>query len=83
MREWLRQIRTDRGLTMKSVADTLGISESYYCSIENGDRQKKMDMTVIWGLSAALSIPITKVVDFESKYFEQQHKEVANGKLGN
>lgn len=83
MREWLRQIRTDRGLTMKSVADTLGISESYYCSIENGDRQKKMDMTVICGLSAALSIPITNVVEFESKYFEQQHKEVANGKLGN
>ena len=38
MREWLKKIRTDKQLTMKAVADNAGISESYYCTIENGVR---------------------------------------------
>lgn len=51
MRIWLRDLRKEKGLTMKTVANVIGISEGYYCSIENGDKQKRMDTSVILGLA--------------------------------
>lgn len=68
MREWLKRLRTERGLTMKQMGDKLGISESYYCSIENGIRQKKMDMMLISALSVALGVPMSDVVQYEIEY---------------
>ena len=65
MREWLRSSRTEKGLTMKDVSSKLGISESYYCSIETGTRQKKMDLTLVAGLSVVLGIPVAEIVRYE------------------
>lgn len=65
MREWLKDARTKAGLTMKDVGEKLGISESYYCAIEKGERQKKMDMMVASGLSMILGIPISEIVQME------------------
>ena len=66
MRAWLRELRMERGLTMKAVADKLGISESYYCEIENGNRQKKMDLMLASGLSVILGIPVAEIVKKEA-----------------
>ena len=68
MREWLKNLRTEKNLTMKDLGRKLGISESYYCEIENGNRQKKMDVTLIAGLSNALNIPMAVIVQKESEY---------------
>lgn len=68
MREWLRNLRMSNGLTMKQVADKLGISESYYCCIENGDRQRRMDLVLASGLASALSVSVSEIVGFETQY---------------
>ena len=68
MRDWLKEIRIEKGMTMKELGAKLGISESYYCAIENGERQKKMDMLVVAGLSTALEIPIAEVARLECEY---------------
>lgn len=65
MREWLKNSRTEKGLTMKDMGVKLGISESYYCSIEAGVRQKKMDLTLVAALSSILGIPIADIVQHE------------------
>lgn len=66
MRSWLKEKRLAAGLTMKQIGEKLGISESYYCMIESGERQKKMDMTLVSGLSAALNIPIADIAALEA-----------------
>lgn len=66
MRDWLKNLRIEKKLTMKELASKLGISESYYCAIENGERQKNMDVTLLAGLSAALGVPIAKLVKAET-----------------
>ena len=38
MRKWLKEIREQKGLVMKVVADAAGISECYYSQIEGGSR---------------------------------------------
>lgn len=67
MREWLKQAREDKGLTMKQISNQLGITESYYCCIENGTRQKNMDLTLVSALSVALKMPIAKIAKLEQE----------------
>lgn len=38
MRDWLKKVRTEKGLTLKNVSKAAGISECYYSQIENGRR---------------------------------------------
>ena len=35
----LSKIRKSRGLTVKQMADTLGVSKGHYCHLENGTRE--------------------------------------------
>lgn len=67
MREHLISLRTEKGLTQKQIAQKLDISESYYNQIEKGERQKKMDITLLNRLSLALEIPITVLINYENK----------------
>lgn len=67
MREWLRKSRKDKQITMSDMARKLGISESYYCLIENGERQKRMDISLLTNLSDILGIPISEIVKLEEK----------------
>ena len=65
MRDWLREARQKAGKTMAEVADELEISESYYCLIESGDRQKRMDITLVAKLSKIFSMGIQQIVELE------------------
>ena len=65
MRGWLANARANKGLTQAQIAEKIGITESYYCMIENGDRQKKMDITLAAKLSSILEIPIAEIVEIE------------------
>lgn len=76
MRVWLRDLRTKHGYTMKELGLKLGISESYYCAIENGERQKKMDMILASGIATIFQIPVAKVVSLEKS--EAQHNNNAS-----
>lgn len=67
MREWLRNLRIEKKYTQKELGAKLGISESYYCAIENGDRQKNMDMLLVSGLSTALGVSVSKIVKLETE----------------
>lgn len=68
MREWLRNSRVEKDLTMKELGTRLGISESYYCSIESGIRQKKMDMALVAALAVALDMPVAVIAQHECEY---------------
>lgn len=70
MREWLKKSRTEKNLTMKELGGKLGVSESYYCAIEAGTRQKKMDLTLVAALSSALELPVADIVKLEHEYLE-------------
>lgn len=67
MREWLEKCREAKGYTMKEMAQKLDISECYYCAIENGTRQKKMDIALASALASILDLPITEIVRYESE----------------
>lgn len=66
MREWLKEKRTERGLTMKQMAAQLEITESYYSLIESGERQKKMDISFAKKLSEILDMPAERIFELEA-----------------
>lgn len=67
MREWLRNARNERNLTLKELAEKLDISESYLSTIETLDRKKKLDIELVQKLSKALKMPIKKIIEFENQ----------------
>lgn len=71
MREWLKTARTEKRLTMKEMGTKLGISESYYCSIENGSRQKKMDIGLVAAIAAILGAPMEAIARMEAEWAKQ------------
>ena len=75
MREWLKNARTEKNLTMKEIGSKLGISESYYCAIENGTRQRKMDYALVAALSAILEMPIDAIAQFEKVWLSHVNSE--------
>lgn len=65
LREYLVELREKRNESQQDVAAALGISRQYYCMIENGDRQKRMDVTLIAGIANHFGVPVTEIVSFE------------------
>ena len=66
-RTWLKEARQKSGKTMAEVASDLGISESYYSYIEAGERQQRMDITLVAKLSKIFSLSIQQIVELEQK----------------
>lgn len=66
MRDYLVALRKKKSLTQKQIAEKLDISESYYNQIENGERQKRMDITIIDRLSKALGVTMAEIICYEN-----------------
>lgn len=66
MRGWLKTLRKDNNLTAAEMADRLGISESYYSLIENGERQKKMDIVLVTRIAEVLNKSIVEIINLEN-----------------
>ncbi len=67
MREYLKQLREKMGITQQKVADKLDISLSYYNLIENGDRQKNMDLLLASKISKVLNVSLEFIISEEAK----------------
>ena len=42
----LKQFREEAGLTQKQIAEKLGVSESYYCQLENNKRRMPLQLAL-------------------------------------
>lgn len=68
MREYLIELRNKLNLSQQDVADYVGISRQYYNAIENGIRQKKMDITLITKFSKLFKVTLQKICDLENEW---------------
>lgn len=65
MRKWLAEIRSSMGLTTYAAADLVGISQSYYSSIENGTRGTPLKVDTAKRIAAALGFDWTRFYEGE------------------
>ena len=66
MRNWLKELRSQNGYTQTEVANKLGISQNYYCSIESGERQKDLDLSFITRIASIFNVSIEWIVEREN-----------------
>lgn len=64
MREWLINLRGE--ISQSEIAEKLGITQQYYSYIENGERQKKMDIQLCEKIAAIFGISIADIIKFET-----------------
>lgn len=69
MREYLKDLRIQAGMSMADVAEKFDISRQYYEMIESGDRQRKMDITLIAKISNVFSVPMEQIVENEKALY--------------
>jgi putative transcriptional regulator len=67
MRGYLKRLREKCGMTQQDVADKLGISYQYYSLIENGERQKNMDITLAAKIADVFGVEIGEIVRLEKE----------------
>lgn len=67
MRDWLKEKRVEKNLTQDQMSEQLGISLSYYNLIENGERQKKMDLSIANQLSVILGMTLKQIIELEGR----------------
>lgn len=65
MRNYLKNVRRERGLTRQAVAEHVGISAHYYCMIEQGSRQGELSLMFAVKLSEVLQVPLARIVEEE------------------
>lgn len=74
MRDWLYELRNSKGMTLKQMGEKLGISESYYQQVEQGKRQKNMDIALITRIASATGKREKVIVDMELAYRRLQEE---------
>lgn len=65
MRTWLKEARTEAGLTCEQMAEKLDVSVIYYRFIETDRRQQNMTIDMAFRLSKALQIPLERIIAYE------------------
>lgn len=67
VREYLKKIRLKKKMTKQAVADFLGISQNYYANIENGERQKSLDLVYVSKLAKLFNVSVDWIAKQEQK----------------
>lgn len=67
MRNWLKKLRENQGLTQRVVAEALGVTRQYYNLIESGERQSKMSIETAQKLAVVFNVPIAYILKKETK----------------
>ena len=67
MRHWLKKLRTENGLTQKEMAEKLNIAQNYYNMIENGDRQKDINLSLVTKLAELFDVSVEWIAEQEKE----------------
>lgn len=74
MRKYLKHMRNARHLSQLKTSQFLDISESYYCQIELGERQKGMTLPLMIKLADVFGVDLSTIVQYESEYLKSLNK---------
>ncbi|GIN71283.1 putative HTH-type transcriptional regulator YqaF [Bacillus sp. J14TS2] len=71
MRNWLKSLRIQKGLTQQEIADIVNIERAYYTMIESGNRNPSVSVAK----SIASAIGFDWTIFFELNSNEMKHNQ--------
>ena len=78
-RQYLVDLRSQRNESQQDVADGIGVSRQYYSLIEDGSRQKRMDIALAGMLAAHFQAPIASIVQREREWSGNADENLEGG----
>lgn len=75
-RKYLIDLRNGLKKSQQTIAEYMNISQNYYSAIENGERQKDMNLSLMEKISGVFGLPLQSIIDAETKYKESKQTEV-------
>lgn len=73
-RAYLYSLRKQAHLSQAAVATQMGVSPTYYTSIENADRQKDMAFSIMQKLAQTFGTSVEQIMELETEYQQSQDK---------
>lgn len=67
MRNWLKTLRENRGLSQDKLANALGINRVYYNMIENGKRQADMSLSLMQKIADFFELSLDDIAELEKE----------------
>ena len=67
MRDWLKKLRAEKELKQIEIAEKLDMSQTYYNLIENGERQKDLDLSLVIKLAKIFGVSVDYIIAEEEK----------------
>lgn len=68
LRKWLKELREREKLSQTTVAKQLGITQHYYSMIENGERQKDLDLSIVMKFAELFGVTVEWIAEQEKKH---------------
>ena len=65
MREYLKNIRVKKSVTQEEVAFALNMSQNHYSQIENGIKQRDMNLSLLIKLSDYFEVDLGYLIEQE------------------
>ena len=66
MREWLQQARIKSGMSQQETANKLNLTRQYYAMIENGQRQKSLDILLAKKIGILFDISLDQIAEYDA-----------------
>lgn len=76
-RMYLQKLREQRNETQQDVANALGISRQYYAMIEDGSRQKRMDILLVSRIADHFDMAVSDVIALEKEMNAEKKEDSA------
>lgn len=67
MRAYIKKLRESAGMTQDDIAKKIKISRAYYVRIENGERQKDLDLSLVLNLSKIFNVSVDYIIAEEER----------------
>ena len=67
VRQYLKKLREEKGLTQQEVAEQMGIGQSYYSDIELAVKQTDMSLSTIQKLCKVFDLPVERIIEEENR----------------
>lgn len=75
MREYLRDLRKERGLSQDEISKRMGLTQSFYSMIETGERVERMNLDMAIKLANTLGIDSGEFIKHELEWERENLKE--------
>lgn len=72
-REWLKELRAEKELKTREIAEILGISFQHYNDIENGRRNPSIELSL--EMAKFFNVPIEQFLEMRTKFKRSESNE--------